>query len=65
MIRDSNAAGVWAAPIVTEVRPAGVFYKAEEYHRDYFRNNPEQPYCAFVVAPKMRKFREQFGNRQH
>ncbi len=64
MIRDLNAAGVWPDPIVTEVRPAGAFYKAEEYHRDYFRNNPEQPYCAYVVAPKVRKFREKFGNRK-
>ncbi len=59
-IRELNAAGVWPDPIVTEVRPAGPFYPAEEYHRDYFRNNPGQPYCAFVIAPKVKKFREKF-----
>lgn len=59
-IRDLNEQGIWDAPIVTEVRPAGHFYPAENYHQDYFRNHPTQPYCAFVVAPKVRKFREKF-----
>lgn len=48
-------------PVVTAVEPAGVFYKAEDYHQDYFRNHPYQPYCTFVVAPKVKKFREKFG----
>jgi peptide-methionine (S)-S-oxide reductase len=48
---------------VTLVEPAGVFYKAEAYHQEYFRNNPQQPYCAFVVAPKVKKFREKFAAR--
>jgi peptide-methionine (S)-S-oxide reductase len=47
-------------PIVTELRPATTFYEAEEYHQEYFRNNPQQPYCAFVIAPKVTKFREHF-----
>ena len=59
-IRDLNAQGIWDAPIVTEVRPAETFYPAEDYHQDYFRNHPMQPYCAFVVAPKVRKFRDKF-----
>jgi peptide-methionine (S)-S-oxide reductase len=59
-IRDLNAQGIWDAPIVTEVRPAETFYPAEDYHQDYFRSHPMQPYCAFVVAPKVRKFREKF-----
>jgi len=63
-IRELNAAGIWPAPIVTEVRPAAVFYKAEDYHQEYFRNNPNQPYCAFVVAPKVRKFREKFAGKR-
>lgn len=46
--------------IVTEVRPASTFYVAEDYHQEYFRNNPSQPYCAFVVAPKVAKFRQKF-----
>lgn len=48
-------------PVVTALEPAGVFYKAEDYHQDYFRNHPYQPYCTFVVAPKVKKFREKFA----
>ena len=54
---------VFPAPIVTLVEPARVFYKAEAYHQEYFRNHPQQPYCAFVVAPKVKKFREKFAAR--
>jgi peptide-methionine (S)-S-oxide reductase len=50
-------------PIVTEVRPATKFYVAEDYHQDYFKNNPQQPYCSFVVSPKVRKFREKFAKK--
>ena len=53
--------GEFSRPIVTEVRPAETFYVAEGYHQEYFRNNPQQPYCAFVVSPKVRKFREKFA----
>jgi peptide-methionine (S)-S-oxide reductase len=62
MIRELNASGT--APIVTEVRPATVFYRAEQYHQNYFRNNPTQPYCSFVVAPKVYKFREKFAGKR-
>ena len=62
-IRRLDAEGVWRAPIVTEVRPASAFYRAEDYHQEYFRKNPNQPYCAFVVDPKVRKFREKFTAR--
>src|SRR5262249_35948013 len=61
MIRELDAERVWARPIVTEVRPAETFYVAEDYHQEYFRNNSGQPYCAFVVAPKVAKFREKFA----
>lgn len=61
MIRELDAERVWARPIVTEVRPAETFYVAEDYHQEYFKNNPGQPYCAFVVAPKVAKFREKFA----
>jgi peptide-methionine (S)-S-oxide reductase len=47
-------------PMVTEVRPAAEFYPAEKVHQQYFENNPAQPYCAYVVAPKVKKFREKF-----
>ncbi len=63
LIRELNAEAIWPKPIVTEVRPATAFYRAEDYHQEYFRNNPEQPYCAFVVAPKVKKFREKFATR--
>ena len=62
-IRELTAEEVFPAPIVTLVEPAGVFYKAEAYHQEYFRNHPQQPYCAFVVAPKVKKFREKFAAR--
>lgn len=50
-------------PIVTELSPAGVFYPAEDYHQEYFQRNPRQPYCQFVVAPKVAKFRKSFLDR--
>ncbi|MGZ5199482.1 MAG: peptide-methionine (S)-S-oxide reductase MsrA [Telluria sp.] len=56
-------AGVWDAPIVTQVEPARTWYKAEAYHQDYFNQHPLQGYCAFVVAPKVAKFRKMFANR--
>lgn len=62
-IAEWNARGVWNAPIVTEVMPAPVFYAAEDYHQDYFANNPRQPYCQAIVAPKVAKFRKAFFDR--
>ena len=56
-------AHVWDAPIVTELQEAPVFYPAEEYHQNYFLNHPMQSYCAFVVAPKVSKFRQVFASR--
>jgi peptide-methionine (S)-S-oxide reductase len=60
VIRELTAAGVWEKPIVTEVTPFSAFYKAEAYHQEYFQRNPEQPYCQFVVAPKVASFRKKF-----
>lgn len=56
-------AHVWDAPIVTELQEAPVFYPAEAYHQNYFLNHPMQSYCAFVVAPKVTKFRQVFASR--
>ncbi|HEY8607437.1 MAG TPA: peptide-methionine (S)-S-oxide reductase MsrA [Noviherbaspirillum sp.] len=56
-------ASVWDAPIVTEVSPEQPYYKAEEYHQNYFRQHPFQGYCAFVVAPKVAKFRKVYADR--
>jgi peptide-methionine (S)-S-oxide reductase len=60
IIREIEEEKLWPRPIVTEVRPATIFYVAEDYHQEYFQNNPSQPYCSFVVAPKVAKFREKF-----
>jgi peptide-methionine (S)-S-oxide reductase len=59
----SEMANVWDAPIVTELSPAETYYKAESYHQDYFRQNPMQGYCAFIVAPKVSKFRKTFADK--
>ena len=59
----AEMANVWDAPIVTELAAAPAYYKAEDYHQNYYRNNPLQGYCAFVVEPKVAKFRNTFANR--
>ena len=53
-------AQVWPNPIVTELSPATQFYPAENYHQDYVERNPNQPYCALMVNPKLSKFKHQF-----
>lgn len=60
VIAELTAEHVWDDPIVTEVVPLEAFYPAEEYHRDYFRRNPNQGYCRAVIAPKVAKFRKHF-----
>lgn len=54
---------VFRDPIVTAVEPASTFYVAEDYHQDYFANNSMQPYCMFVVSPKVQKIREKYGQK--
>ena len=54
---------VFRDPIVTAVEPASTFYVAEDYHQDYFANNSMQPYCMFVVAPKVQKIRDKYTGR--
>ncbi len=51
---------LWGAPVVTELTAAPTFYPAEEYHQEYFERNPRQPYCQFIVAPKVAKARAKF-----
>jgi len=63
MIAKLNARKEWEGPIVTKLEPAGAFYKAEGYHQEYFANNGMQPYCQFVVAPKVEKFRKKFSSK--
>jgi peptide-methionine (S)-S-oxide reductase len=60
VIKEISSAGLWDSPIVTEVTPFKVFYPAEDYHQEYYKNNPEQPYCQVVIAPKVTKFRKQY-----
>ncbi len=54
---------VFGDPIVTALEPASTFYVAEDYHQNYLANNPMQPYCMFVVAPKVHKIREKYASR--
>ncbi|MBX2890493.1 MAG: peptide-methionine (S)-S-oxide reductase MsrA [Saprospiraceae bacterium] len=54
---------IWDDPIVTEITPFDKFYKAEDYHQNYFKDNPNQPYCSIVIAPKVKKFRQQYQNK--
>ncbi|WP_420642346.1 peptide-methionine (S)-S-oxide reductase MsrA [Candidatus Leptofilum sp.] len=64
LIDELNAANIWNAPIVTEVEPIDTFYVAEDYHQNYYVNNPGQGYCRVVVAPKVVKFRKKFSHLQ-
>ncbi|HEY0064671.1 MAG TPA: peptide-methionine (S)-S-oxide reductase MsrA [Telluria sp.] len=59
----AEMAVVWDGPIVTEIAPLATWHKAEPYHQNYFAQNPLQGYCAFVVAPKVAKFRKTFTDR--
>ncbi|MFZ6027717.1 MAG: peptide-methionine (S)-S-oxide reductase MsrA [Chloroflexota bacterium] len=54
---------LWPNPIVTEIVPLDQFYPAEDYHQNYFNNNPSQGYCQAVVAPKVAKFRQKFASK--
>jgi peptide-methionine (S)-S-oxide reductase len=60
VIADITASKLWDDPIVTEVTKLGDYYKAEDYHQDYYNNNMEQSYCSYVIAPKVRKFYNEF-----
>jgi peptide-methionine (S)-S-oxide reductase len=64
LINELNDANIWDNPIVTEVTPIDQFYVAEDYHQNYFVNNPGQGYCRVVVAPKVAKFRQKFNHLQ-
>jgi peptide-methionine (S)-S-oxide reductase len=63
VIKEVTEEAVYDDPIVTEVTPFDKFYIAEDYHQEYFANNPTQPYCAAVVAPKVSKFRQKYVSR--
>ena len=63
VIREIDAAAIYPNPIVTEVVPFEKFWPAEDYHQEYFVNNPNQPYCSAVIAPKVAKFRKMYAER--
>lgn len=58
-----NASGSWDNPIVTEITAFKAFYKAEDYHQNYYNNNKRAPYCTFVIGPKLEKFEKVFGKK--
>lgn len=60
VMAEFTAAGIWDKPIVTELNALEVFFQAEDYHQNYFRNHPSQSYCQVVIAPKVAKFRKQY-----
>jgi peptide-methionine (S)-S-oxide reductase len=60
VMSEISTAGIWNDPIVTELVPFSAFYRAEDYHQEYFRQNPGQSYCQVVIAPKVTKFRKQY-----
>ena len=63
VIKEIEAAKIWNRRIVTELEPFKEFYKAEDYHQEYFRLHGQQPYCRVVIAPKVAKFREHFRDK--
>ena len=60
VVKELDASGIYATPVVTQIDAAPTIYPAEDYHQDYFRQNPGQGYCMAVVAPKLAKFRAKF-----
>jgi peptide-methionine (S)-S-oxide reductase len=58
VIKDLSEEKIFDAPIVTQIEPLKTFYKAEYYHKEYFKRHPEQPYCRVVIAPKVSKLRQ-------
>ena len=63
LVAEMNESGVYDDDIVTEVAPLDTFYEAEEYHQDYYEKNPDKPYCAVQIPPKLEKVREKFAGK--
>lgn len=63
LIREMQEEQIWPDPIVTQVVEVNNYYQAEDYHQDYFNNNPQNQYCNMVVAPKLAKFKQKFASR--
>lgn len=60
-LKKTDASGLWDDPIVTTIEPLENYYEAENYHQNYFENNPNAGYCSFVIAPKVKKFKKEFS----
>ncbi len=63
VIAELSGAGIWDDPIVTQIEPFKEFYEAEDYHQEYFENNPNQGYCRVVIQPKVEKFEKVFREK--
>lgn len=63
IVAELTAEHAFDSPIVTEIQPLDVFHAAEQYHQNYYAQNTAQPYCAFVISPKIAKFRKKFAER--
>lgn len=61
--QEADAAGLYPHPIVTEIEPLTVFYKAEHHHQNYYNDNSNQPYCRVVIDPKIQKLKRDFGDK--
>jgi peptide-methionine (S)-S-oxide reductase len=59
----SEVSAYYNNPIVTEISPLQIFYEAEDYHQDYYKNNPEQGYCNYVITPKLAKLRKMYSHK--
>lgn len=62
VMHEIDDSGIWGRPAVTEIRPFDTFYKAEDYHQEFFARNPRQGYCTVVIAPKVLKFRKKYAD---
>ncbi|MES2314354.1 MAG: peptide-methionine (S)-S-oxide reductase MsrA [Patescibacteria group bacterium] len=62
LVKELNDREAYDKPVVTEVKPLDIFYEAEDYHHDYYKNNESQPYCQLVIAPKLEKLQKRFEN---
>ena len=61
-LKKTDESDLWEDPIVTEITPFTEFYIAEDYHQNYYNDNPGQPFCSMVIAPKLQKFYKQYGH---
>ena len=63
LIDELTKEAIWDKPIVTTIEPLKVFYKAETYHKDYYKKHPKEPYCQAVIAPKIAKLQQRFFDK--